>query len=507
LPFASNAGFGTTSFGALLAALTALMLGRLTNLPSVAISAVALGILEQAVIWHNSDNPAMVYPVLGVVVLIGLIVRKTGQSRTEHDTASTWQAADEVRPVPRELRRIPEVAALKWGGLVLLVILLVRLPSFSFMGAGELIKASAVVVFAIVGISIVILTGWAGQVSLGQMAFAGFGAAVGALATKQWGIDLSLALLVAGAAGAVVAVIVGLPALRVRGLFLAVTTLAFAVTASNYLLDPKHMPWIPTTRVDAPPLFGRIDLTSKASMYYLCLAVLALTILMVLGLRHSRTGRVLLALRENERGAQAYGINITRAKLTGFALSGFLAAVAGCLFVHVSTVFAPAEFGAQQSFTVFTSTVVGGLGAVTGAVLGAIYSRGGTWFLQGNWQLLPSALGVLVVLLIFPGGLSGLLFKLRDIWLRSVARRFDIIVPSLLADVRQDLEPIEHAEEAAERHDEEEAAAATLAANDGEQEPVLASVGASDATTDGDPPDVDALLRPKPGGDEAGGAS
>lgn len=456
LPFASTAGFGTTSFSALLTALTALMLGRLTNLPSVAISAVALGVLEQATIWHNSENPAMIYPIFGAVVLLGLLFRKTGQSRTEHDTAASWQAADEVRPVPSELRRVPEVAALKWGGLVVIALLAFRLPNFGFIGTGELIKASAVVVFAIVGISIIMLTGWAGQVSLGQMAFVGFGAAVGALATREWHIDLTLALLAAGCAGAIVAVIVGLPALRVRGLFLAVTTLAFAVTASNYLLDPKKFAWIPTRRIDRPPLFGRIDLEAQANMYYLCLVVLVLAILAVTGLRRSRTGRALLAVRENERAAQAFGINITRAKLMAFALSGFLAAVAGCLFVHVTSQFSPGEFGAGPSFAVFTSTVVGGLGSITGGILGAVFSRGGTWFLKDNWQLLPSAIGVLLVLLLFPGGLSGLLYKLRDLWLRSVGRRFGIIVPSLLADVRQEAEKtvIEHAEESVEEHGE-----------------------------------------------------
>ncbi|MBI2706495.1 MAG: ABC transporter permease [Actinobacteria bacterium] len=502
LPFASNAGFGTTSFGALLAALTALMLGRMTNLPSVAISAVALGVLEQATIWWNSDNPAFIYPIYGAVVLIALILRKTGQSRTEHDATASWQAADEVRPIPRELRKVPEVAALKWGGLLVIGLLLVKLPSFGFMGTGEMIKASAVVVFAIVGISIIMLTGWAGQVSLGQMAFVGFGAAVGALATREWNLDLSLALIVAGLAGSVVAIIVGLPALRVKGLFLAVTTLAFAVTASNYLLDPKKFGWIPTKRIDRRPLFGRIDLESQTNMYYLCLAVLLLAILAVTGLRRSRTGRVLLALRENERGAQAYGINITRAKLLAFALSGFLAAVAGGLFVHVTSQFSAAEFGAGPSFAVFTSTVVGGLGSITGGILGAVFSRGGTWFLKDNWQLLPSAIGVLLVLLIFPGGLSGLLFRLRDLWLRSVARRFDIIVPSLLADVRQeDPAALEHAEEAAEEHDHlvtEHGPAEASAADDATgREPAMAATAPSSVEAPRQPGDDSGRGRPE----------
>lgn len=453
LPFASNEGFGTTSFGALLAALAALTLGRFTNLPSVAVSAVALGVLEQSVIWRFGNKPEAIYPVLAVVILVGLAVRKTGQSRTAHDTADSWQASDEIRPIPLELRRVPEVAVLKWGGLALLALIAWRLPTFGFMDSGNLIKASAVVLFGIVGVSIIMLTGWAGQVTLGQMSVVGVGAVTGALATSQWDLDLMLAIPVAGLAGAVVSVIIGLPALRVRGMFLAVTTLAFAITASNFLLNPTYFAWIPRSRIERPPLFGRLDIEPHANMYYLCIAVLVVTLLCVRGLRHSRTGRVMLALRENERAAQSFGISLTRAKLSAFALSGFFAAVAGCLLVHVTQRFTAAEYGAGASFAVFTSTVVGGLGSITGGLIGALFSRGGTWFLQGNWQLLPSAVGVLAVLLLLPSGLGGAFFRVRDQWLRSVARRNGIIVPSLLADVAQPADVVEQAELSVEHHE------------------------------------------------------
>jgi branched-chain amino acid transport system permease protein len=436
----------TLSVGALLFSVAALVLGRLTNLPAVTLAAVALGVLEQAVIWNHSRDPELVYPVVAGVVLVTMLLRRRDTGRAEVDAVSSWQAADEVRPVPRELRSLPEVRAVTWAGGVLLAAVAVALPLW--LGPGDTLKASAVVVFAMIALSIVVLTGWAGHVSLGQMSFAAVGGAVGALATDTWGLDLSLALLLGGLAGGAVAVVVGLPALRLQGLFLAVATVAFSLATSNWLLNRKHAGWIPGGRISREPLFGAIPLDSQRAMYWCCLACLALAFLAVRGIRRSRTGRVLLAQRENERAALAYGINVTRAKLTAFALSGFLASVAGCLLVHLQQQYSELLFAPAESFNVFTSAVVGGLGSTSGAVLGALYLQGGAWFLPARWQLLPSAVGVLIVLLVLPGGLGGLVFRLRDAWLRSVARRRAVVVPSLVADVRTDPAPIGHADEA-----------------------------------------------------------
>jgi branched-chain amino acid transport system permease protein len=431
VPVAAEAGFGATSFGALLAALTALSLGRFTDLGAVVAAAIALGVVEQVVVWSNGEDPALVYPVFALIILVSMVVQRPGRTRAEADTSSSWQATDEARPVPAELRRLRPIPQLRWGLMAVVAVAAWSVPAWGFMDSGRLVLASAVAVFAVVGISIVVLTGWAGQVSLGQMGFVGTGAAVGALATGEWGLDLSAAVPLAAGAGALVALVVGLPALRVRGLFLAVTTLAFTITASAYLLNPEYFGWIPRGRVERPPLFGAIDLEPQANTYRLCLVFLVAVVVAMTGVRRSRTGRALLALRENERGAQAFGIDLTRTKLTAFALSGGLAAAAGCVLVHVTQRFDAADYGALTSLEAFTSTVVGGVGTLAGGILGALFSRGGTWFLRGNWRLLPSAVGVLVVLLAFPSGLSGLLFTWRDRWLASFARRRGIEVPSL----------------------------------------------------------------------------
>ncbi len=429
-------------FGGLLFALAALMLGRLDDLPAITLAALALGVLEQGVAWNNPRSPEVIYLVVAIIVVVTLALRRRSTARAEQDSASSWQTADEVRPIPHELKRLPEVRLVVWGGMALVVAVFVTVPFWlEWIGGGvdDLRKAAAVAVFALVALSVIVLTGWAGQVSLGQMAFAGFGGAVGAVAASEWGLDMALVLLVSGIIGSLIAVLVGLPALRLRGLFLSVVTLAFALAASAYLLNPKYVDWIPKNRFDRPSLFVAIDLSSDRPMYWTTLAVLGLALLAVQGIRRSRSGRVLLAQRENERAAQAYGINIVRTKLGAFALSGFLAALAGSLLTMLQQQFSPLLFAPETNFVVFTSAVVGGLGSLAGAVLGSLFLQGGSWYLPAQWQLLPSAMGVLIVLMVIPGGLAGLAYRWRDLWLRSVARRHEIVVPSLLADVRQDV--------------------------------------------------------------------
>jgi branched-chain amino acid transport system permease protein len=418
------------NFSVLLASLAALVLGGLSDLVAVTVSAVALGLLQQAVVWHYPRNPELVDPIFAAVIVVCLLARRASGIRAERQERSSWRSADEVRPVPRQLQGLPAVRASKWLGLLTVGGLLVALPYL--LDAGNQVKASAVVLFGIITVSMVVLTGWAGQVSLGQMSFAAFGATTGAYATQQWHLDLSLAMLFAGAVGATVALVVGLPALRVRGLFLAVTTLAFALATSSYLLNSAHFSWIPTGTVNRPAFLGVVSLQSQSAYYELCLACLVVTLLAVAGVRNSRTGRVLRAMRENEVASQAYGVNVTRAKLLAFAMSGFLAAVSGCLLVHLLTGYGPDTYSPYQSVVVFIAAVVGGVGSLLGGLLGALFLKGGEWFLpSAQWQGLVSAVGVLLVLMIIPGGLSDVVYRVRDAALRWIAERKGIAVPSL----------------------------------------------------------------------------
>lgn len=422
------------SFGILLRSLAALMLGRLTNLPAITASAIALGVLELAVAW-NASSPLLIDPILALVVVCALLARRRSVDRSETSEAATWKAAEEVRPVPRELAGLREVRTVRLAGAAVLLAVAVVLPHL--LSVDRSLKASAVLIYGIVGISLVVLTGWAGQVSLGQIAFFAFGAVIGAKATSDWGLDLTLALAISALLGAVVAVVVGLPAIRVRGLYLGVTTFAFALATTSYLLNRRFFDWIPQSRIERPDLLGLVNIESATAMYYVALGGLLAVLVAVRGIRRSRTGRVLIALRENEPATQSFGVSATRAKLTAFALSGAIATFAGCLFVHHQQAIGVTPYQPGQNLAVFTMVVIGGVGSVPGALLGALYLRGTQWFLPPDWQFVASGVGVLLVLLILPSGLGGLLYRVRDAWLRWVARRHGTVVPSLVADMAQ----------------------------------------------------------------------
>jgi branched-chain amino acid transport system permease protein len=441
-----------SSFDLLLRALAALMLGRMVNLPAIIGSSMALGVLEMGVDWNGflgEKSPLLISPVIALVAVGALLLRRKDVSRLETDAASSWSASDEVRPIPPELGKVPEVRFVRIAGMALVAALVLLLPMW--VSIDDSLKISAVFIYALVAASIVVVTGWAGQVSLAQVAFMAVGGCVGAIATGTWHLDLSLALLVSGAAGVVVAVVVGLPALRMKGLFLAVSTLGFGLATSAYFLNARFFDWVPRKRIERPPLFGRISLDSTTAIYYLCLAVAALVLIGLRGIRNSRTGRVLLALRENERATQAFGVSATRAKLTAFAISGFVAAVAGCLFVHHQQAYDQASFDPNLSIIMFTAAVIGGLGSLTGGVLGAVYLEGGFFLLPGNWRFFSTSVGVLFVLLVIPGGLGSVFYKVRDVWLRWVADRNEILVPSMVADRRVEPPPTPVATDLEER--------------------------------------------------------
>lgn len=419
--------------GLLLRALAAAVIGRMRSLPFTALAALGLGVLEQAIFWSFGRSQAIDAALL-VVILGGLLLQRRGSARVDDEESGSWEAVEQVRPIPQELRRLPEV---RWGRVGLgAALALVVLVGPALLSQAQQNLSAVIVIYGLIGVSLVVLTGWAGQVSLGQFALVGIGAALAGSASAEAGWDFFLTMLVGGGAGLVAALVLGLPALRLRGFFLAVTTLAFAVTTSSFLLQIDWL--VPDLAVNRPVLFGAIDLEAELSYYYVCLAVLVVAIAAVRGLRVSRMGRAIISVRDNQRAAQSYGVNAMLAKLVAFGISGFIAGVAGALLVHQQHGLPPSQYAPGQSFAVFLLAVVGGLGSIPGALLGAIYIKGAQHLLQGPAVFLATGPGVVAMLLFLPGGLGSLLYRIRDAALRRIARRRGLVVPSLLADVAHD---------------------------------------------------------------------
>ena len=403
----------------LLRALAAALVGRLVSLPLTLVGGLVVGIVE-AVLLVNVPRPGTVDGLLFVAVLVLVLTR--GRSLVT-DERGSFSLTPRTQPVPARLQAVPWVRLLPQltAGAALLVAVVLPLV----FGAPERqFLFTLVAVFALIGLSITILTGWAGQLSLGQFAFVGLGAMV-AHALVSRGMPFSVALLYSAVAGVLAALAIGGPALRIRGLSLAVTTLAFAVAARGYFLPHGALTggsenvFLPRAKI----LF--LDLTSQRTYYYLCLAILVAAAVGVSTLRNSGVGRAIIAVRENENAAAALTVSPTIAKLTAFALSGGLAALAGALLGGAHVQFGPGLFGPEQSLIVVGMVIIGGLGSVAGAVLGAVYVVG-LPALFGDTEeirLLTSGAGLLILLLYLPGGLLSVVYKVRDVLLAVADRR------------------------------------------------------------------------------------
>ncbi|HEV7757702.1 MAG TPA: ATP-binding cassette domain-containing protein, partial [Acidimicrobiales bacterium] len=334
------------------------------------------------------------------------------RTRLDRDTTSAWQVGSGVRPLPAAVARRPVVRLGRVAAWGVAVAGAVVLPAV--LGTGDELKVATVLAFAVVGVSLVVLTGWAGQVSLGQMGFVAVGAAVGAWSTDTRGYDLSVGLIAAAVAGALVAVLVGLPALRLRGLYLAVVTLAFNVATASYLLKPAYAAWIPDGRITRGTVLG-IGIESERSMYWLCLVVLVAVLWLAHAVRAGRPGRAMVAQRDNELGSEAFAMSTTRTRLTAFGVSGGIAAVGGCLLVHVLQTYPDQLLGPERSISTFGTAVVGGIGSPAGAVVGAFVFVGSGWFLGDAARVLSTAIGLLLVLVLFPSGIAGAVASLRTL--------------------------------------------------------------------------------------------
>lgn len=425
----------------LLRGMAAALIGGMVSFPRAAIGAVVIGIVDRVLFFNYTADTGLVQFVLFLVVLV--LVARVSRNDTG-STGESFQFAPRIAAVPERLRgiwwvkRLPQLVA----GLSLLAAVI--LPLLSDKSERHQTWAT-IIAFALCAVSVVVLTGWGGQLSLGQMAFAGLGALTAAALIRGmqfnigWrdtrfldggvpSISFPWALLLGAAFASLVAVIVGIGALRVRGLLLAISTLAFAIAAQAYIFN-RPIFTAGSTTIEIPRTdLGPLELTHRnRAYYYFVLFVLVLVLLLVSHLKRTGIGRMIVGVRENELAAAAMTISPARAKLIAFAMGGFIAGLGGVLLGAVNLTFGPSErfFLVEDSLRLIAIVVIGGLGSLSGAVVGALWVIGLPAFWPDNTlvPLFTSSIGLLIILLYIPGGFVQIGYYARDSLLRWVDKR------------------------------------------------------------------------------------
>ncbi len=422
-------------------ALAAAVIAGMVSFPRALAAGVTIGVVQAHVQFVFINQGGLIDFLLFVVVAVAVAF----QSRGSADEVGSFSFSARRRPIPERLREIWWVRGLSTTALGLLLAIALVLPYLVTRPSRHLLYAS-ILAFAICALSMTIVTGWAGQLSLGQMAFAGIGAlfAAGFNRGFTFGVGIGdrwelfsvtlprvpylISMLLAAGMAAATAALIGLGALRVKGLLLAVTTFAFAMAAQQYLyrrpmLNGGNSQSIPFRRGSLGPL----DLASQRAYYYLCLGILVVLLVVVARLRRSGIGRSIIGVRENEYTAAAYTVSPTRTKLLAFSLAGGIAGLGGALLGGLvqNIPYTERLFQITDSLRLVSIVVIGGLGTLMGPVVGALWVVGLPAFWPDN-ELVPlftSSIGLLILLLYFPGGLIQITYSARDALLRWAESR------------------------------------------------------------------------------------
>jgi branched-chain amino acid transport system permease protein len=402
-------------------AYAAAVVGRLQSLPATFLGALVLGISQTMVVGYLPQDNELVRnlkPALPFLLLFGALLLRPERRLPE-------KVRTHAEPDPPPLR---VTAALGVAGVVAAALLAGRISDY------QLLIGSKALLFSCITLSLVLLTGLSGQVSLMQMSFVGVGAVVaGKLgADTPWLLSLLAAIGITGALGCLVA----LPVLRLRGIYLALCTLAFAILMDGLVFGNSNLlGGGETLAVPRPVLFGW-HLTSEHAIFVLTAAAVALYANVFLAVRRSAFGRMLAALRDSPTACQMLGMDLVRMKLAVFGLSAMLAGGAGALLGALQVRVGALDFLYFRSLTVLLVATIFGITSVSGALLGAGFfvvlpevlrnlGSGGGGGLTGSQALQPLIIGVLAIAVARrPEGLAGQLrAKLRDLVARWRALR------------------------------------------------------------------------------------
>jgi ABC-type branched-subunit amino acid transport system permease subunit/ABC-type branched-subunit amino acid transport system ATPase component len=429
----------------ILRALAAALVGRMRSMPLAVVGGIAIGVGEKLLFYNNPSEPGILDAVLFVVVLVSVLA--VSRSARDDEGSRSMSFAPRIKPVPAALQRFWFVRRMQVASMAVALLIGILIP-FILTKPSQQLTFSRMLIYAIVALSLTVLTGWAGQLSLGQFAFVGLGAFLTAALVRGMTFDVfgehlelghvpfEASIVVVTIVVTVVAMIVGVPALRIRGLFLAVTTLAFAVMATSWLLErPFFLGGETFVRLDLPEWLSGAG--GRRAYYYLCLAAAVLVAGVLWLIRQSGIGRSLVAVRDNEQGAAAFTISPTRMKMMAFGVAGALAGLAGVLFAGYQVQYGTNAFPPEESLAVVAIAVIGGLSSVSGAFLGALWVVGLPAIFGETEQIrfFTSGAGLLILLLYFPGGLVQRFIVLRDFVLSAIARRLPPTEPIMPAQM------------------------------------------------------------------------
>jgi ABC-type branched-subunit amino acid transport system ATPase component/branched-subunit amino acid ABC-type transport system permease component len=429
----------------MLPAFVAALIGGFGSLPGAVAGAAIVGVAQGIVPAFSSvpgvkefaTQVGMPQLVLTIVALAAMYFR--GGKFAVGDSRSALAGDSEATPVhtafnPAVLPR--RDGRKRLGRYVILVALIawpfVGVPTFlrpldTYSLLGDAILAAQ---YFIAASSIVMLTGWVGQISLSQAAFVGISAFGSAQFASHLGIGFPFSLILGAALSAGASALLGVVALRVRGLYLAVATLIFAWMADEYLFV---VPWFAgktgSTSIEphtagikgAWPFF---DFTERKTFYFVVLAVASSVLFGLLNLRDSKTGRAFFAVRGSEAAAASLGVDVVRYKLLAFAAAGFVAGIAGNLVLNHQVTIVPEQFSLRASLLFLAIAVVGGLRSLGGTVAASLLFAGlSELFFRvpslGEYLQLVSALLLALILLVYPGGLAALPSTFRKVWARA----------------------------------------------------------------------------------------
>lgn len=405
-------GSGVFTIGFLVPALGAALLGRFRSIGVTVAAGLAIGMGQSLIVKLQSDLSW--FPQYGareglpfVVIMITMAFR--GAHLPDRGNVDRW--------------RLPAAPAVRLRSSALV---LPAAVAAALLWAGPLMRGALMtsIIGTVMALSFVVLSGFGGQTSLAQAAFAGVaGFALSKLATA-WGIPFPIAPLLAVAVATVFGVVLGFPALRLRGTDLAIVTLAGGVAISELVFKNPNVVGDASTggaKVPNPELFGwdfglvRGSESSRPVFGLFLLLVATVLVVLVAHLRRSATGRRILAVRSNERAAAAVGVHVAGTKLVGFALSAALAAVAGCLVAYRFGSVSDASFGVMASLTALAFAYLGGVGTVGGAMVsGLLVPSGVVFFLLsrasgsvGPWETFIGGVVLVAMAIAQPEGVAG----------------------------------------------------------------------------------------------------